>query len=77
MAFLSQLVATDDGAVDSVIVGGLLALFVLSGLQIYDVVGMHHDFGPINFATASAAILGSVGGAKRLRDGARPPDGDH
>ena len=75
MSFISALIHSDDRSVDSVIIGGLLALIVLCGLSIYDVVRSGHDFGYLNFGAGCASILGGVGGAKRLRDGTAT-DGD-
>lgn len=67
--------ASDDRTVDSVIVGGFVALFFLCGLSAYDVIRHGHDFGYLNFGTGCAAVLGGMGGAKRLRDGAADGDG--
>ena len=68
--FLEALIHSDDRSVDSVIVGGLLALVVLCGLAVYDAIWLGHAFAPLNFATGAGALLGAMGGAKRLRDGA-------
>lgn len=68
MSFLTSLLSSDDRSVDSVIMGGLAALCFLFGLETWDV-ARGHDFQPLNFATASGALLAAIGGAKRLRDG--------
>lgn len=68
MAFLTSLLSSDDRSADSVIVGGLIALAFVCGLETVDVI-RGHDFQPLNFATASGALLAAMGGAKRLRDG--------
>ncbi len=70
--FFGHLLATDDGAVDSIVFGGLaaqLALIAFTGYALY------HDpasFNPINFGGASGALLAAIGGGRRLRDGNAP-----
>lgn len=70
MAFFSSLLSSDDRSADSVIVGGLIALVVLCGLSLWDVIRSSHEFSALNFGGGCAAVLGGIGGAKRLRDGA-------
>lgn len=72
MRFFASLVSATDGQVDSIIVGGIIALLVLCGLSTWNVVELHNAFGPLDFATGCGAILGAIGGGKRLRDGPGP-----
>jgi hypothetical protein len=73
MAFLRDLIANKESGVDSVIVGGLVALFVMCGLSVWDVVAAHHEFAALTFAGATTTIIGGIAGGKRWRDGASEP----
>ena len=66
---VAALFDSDNRSVDSVIVGGLASLFVYLGLSIFDVAWQGHDFGALNYGGGVIAILGAIGGSKRLRDG--------
>jgi hypothetical protein len=69
MAFLRDLIANKESGVDSVIVGGLVALFVMCGLSMWDVIAAHHEFASLTFAGATTTIIGGIAGGKRWRDG--------
>ncbi len=71
MGFWRQLVSPDEAAVDSIIVGGCVAMASLLGFEGWQV---YHDaaaFNPASFGAGTAAVLGAIGAGKRLRDGAQ------
>jgi hypothetical protein len=74
-AWISRLLSSDDRAVDSVIVAGLVSLVVMFALTGWDVVKNHHDFSPFVFASGASVILAGIGGGKMLRDGRIIPSG--
>jgi hypothetical protein len=67
--YLKALFHSDDSQVDSLIFGGLTAIAALIGLQVYTTIIRPQDFSPVNFGGAVTAILGGIGGGRRLRDG--------
>lgn len=74
MNWVRSLLSSDEVAADSVVFCTILAefaLIIMSGAQMY-----HHPdlFSPLNFGTASAAIIGAGGGVKVFRErvGAQP-----
>jgi len=69
MGFLRDLISNKEAGVDSVIVGGLLAMAVMCGLSIWDVIMAHHEFAALTFAGATTTIIGGIAGGKRWRDG--------
>lgn len=77
--FFRALFHSQDASADSLIFGGLIALFVLCALQIFTVTWQGKEFGPWSFASACGTILGAIGGAKTVRDrwagpAERPPE---
>ena len=69
MGFWRQLVSPDEAAVDSIIVGGGIALASLIGMSIWSTWQVPGAFNAMSFGTGTAAILGAIGAGKRLRDG--------
>ena len=69
MGFFRNLIAVDDAAVDSIIVGGAVALVSLIGMAIWQDWTTPSAFNALSFGGGAAAILGAIGAGKRLRDG--------
>ena len=73
--FITNLLSSDESVTDSLIVGGLLALLALIAFTGYALVQNPASFGPLDFATATAAILAAIGGGRRLRgDNTQSPE---
>ena len=69
MGFWQQLVSPDEAAVDSIIVGGAVALAALIGMAIWQTWSVPTAFNALSFGSGCATILGAIGAGKRLRDG--------
>ena len=69
MGFWRQLVSPDEAAVDSIIVGGAVALGAIIGMAIWQTWSAPTAFNGLSFGSGCAAILGAIGAGKRLRDG--------
>ena len=65
-AFLLSLLSGDEREVDSVIVCGVVALVVMLAITIWQ-----PGWNPVPYATSAATVIGTIGGAKRLRDGVK------
>jgi hypothetical protein len=59
----------EDPAADSLVVIGLTVMTTLCGLAIYDAIWLGNRFEPLTFSGAGAALIASIGGGKRFRDG--------
>lgn len=69
MGFWRQLVSPDEAAVDSIIVGGGLAMAALIGMAVWQTWHDPAAFNCLSFGGGTSAILGAIGAGKRLRDG--------
>jgi hypothetical protein len=69
--------ASDDRSVDSIIVGGLAALFALIAFCGYALYRDPTSFNPINYGGTATAIITGIGGGRRIRDWGQPPEDDH
>ncbi len=67
--FLLAFVNCNDKDTDSIIVSGMVAMLALISLSAYADFREPQAFSALNFGTAAAAIIASIGGGRRLRDG--------
>jgi hypothetical protein len=67
-SFIKSLISNSDANVDSIIVGGVMAMVTLCAVQAWDVGRSHKDFNPISFGGGAAAILGAIGTGKAIRN---------
>jgi len=66
--FLQTLLSKDESEIDSAIVCGLLSLVAMILMTGYVVFVDRSMWNPLNFATGTATIIGSVAGGKTVRD---------
>lgn len=69
MGFFRQLISPDEAAVDSIIVGGAIALLSLIAMSCWQTYTAPGSFNALSFGGGAAAICGAIGAGKRLRDG--------
>lgn len=74
MSWLKSLFSSDEAAADSVVFCTLLAEIGLIGMSIFQLYLHPEMFSPINYGTASAAIIGAGGGVKVFRERVGAPN---
>ncbi len=72
MHFFQCLLASSNATVDSIVFGGLLAMFALVVFTGYALLLDPAVFSPVNFGAAIASVLAGIGGAVRVRDWSKP-----
>ena len=64
MNWLASLFSNDEAMVCSITVGGLVCIFALVGVTIWQ-----PGWNPTPYSLAAATLLGAIAGSKRWRDG--------
>lgn len=66
--YLKRLFNSKDSEADSIVFGGIIAIFGLIILAGWDVIFLKNPFNAFTYSTGVGTILGSTGGAKTIRD---------
>jgi hypothetical protein len=67
-SFFGRMFSSDDRTADSIAFVGFMIGVTLCAAELWDVIINKREFAPFTFGGGATAVLGGIGGGKKLRD---------